>query len=362
MAIATWWAVCRIGIAPGTDMARGDVKDNPDYQNTTRSPFTYPYVVLSILFLLTLGATIAYHQNSAIFLDGPGERWTPVIFLIGLCVSLLLFGMTHRDAAARAALVRKTRDLTEAQKENEKLLDSEQRSRIAAEQANLAKDEFLAVVSHELKTPLHAIAGWNRILRMKGLSDETRETALDKIDKNLRIQASLVEELLSFSDVMSSGRPTAKKSVLMREIFQSAVSTVNVNAFQKGVTLASDDELDGERVLGDARRLKIAIVNILTNAVKFTPPGGRVEARAFSSDGCVKCVISDNGFGIAPEFLPHVFEQYKQSQRVSTRQFGGLGLGLTIAHRIVELHDGTIDATSSGVGGGSTFTISLPIR
>lgn len=343
-------------------MAQADDKDNRNDQHRTRSTSRYPYIVLSILFLLTIGATLAYHQNSAIFIDGSGERWTPVVFLIGLCVSLLLFGMTHRDAAARAALELKTRDLIEAQAENQKLLDSEQRLRIAAEQANLAKDEFLAVVSHELKTPLHAIAGWNRILRTKGLSDETRETALDKIDKNLRIQSSLVEELLSFSDVMSSGRPTAKKSVRMREIFESAVSTVNVNAFQKGVTLLSEDELDGERVVGDGQRLKIAIINILTNAVKFTPPGGRVEARAFRSNGYVKCVISDNGFGIPPEFLPHVFEQYKQSQRVSTRQFGGLGLGLTIAHRIIELHDGTIAAESSGVGDGSTFTISLPLR
>ncbi len=343
-------------------MAHSDGKDTKDGESLKSPGFRYPYVVLSILFLITIGATVAYHQSSELLVDGSRERWTPVVFLIGLCVSLLLFGMTHRDAAARVALERKTRDLIAAQKENQELLDSEQRSRIAAEQANKAKDEFLAVVSHELKTPLHAIAGWNRILRTQGLSDETRETALDKIDKNLRIQAAIVEELLSFSDIMSSDTAALKKSVSMRDIFESAVSTVNVTAFQKGVTLSSEDDLDGERVLGDSQRLRIAIVNVLTNAVKFTPPGGHVEARAFSSNGHVKCVVSDNGLGIPPEFLPHVFEQYKQSQRVSTRQFGGLGLGLTIARRIVELHDGTIDAESSGVGGGSTFTITLPIR
>jgi len=324
--------------------------------------FSYPYVVLSILFLLTIGATLAYYQNSFVVADGSGERWTPVVFLIGLCVSLLLFGMTHRDALARLALERRSRDLTAAQKENQALLDSEQRSRIVAEQASLAKDEFLAIVSHELKTPLHAIAGWNRILRTKGLSDETRETAIDKIDKNLRIQASIVEELLSFSDIMSSGGPELKRSVRMREVFESAVATVSVSAFQKGVTLSSEDELDAELVSGDSQRLKIAVVNVLTNAVKFTPPGGRVEAKAFRSDGHIKCVVADNGLGIPPEFLPHVFDQYKQSQRVSTRQFGGLGLGLTIAHRIIKLHQGTIDAESSGLGAGSTFTISLPVR
>jgi len=323
--------------------------------------FNYSYVVLSILVLITIGATLVYHQNSFIFAAESGSRWTPVVFLIGVCVSLLLFGMTHRDAAARFALHQKTRDLIAAQKENEALLEAEQNSRIAAEQANLAKDEFLAVVSHELRTPLTAIAGWNRILKTTGLSEETRATAVEKIDKNLCLQAAIVEELLNFSDIMSSGFTVMNKSISIRKVFEAAVATANVAAFQKGVTLVNDDQLDCEQVLGDDERLRIALVNVLSNAVKFTPSGGSVKATAYCADGCVKCVISDDGPGISPEFLPHVFEQYKQSEHASTRRYGGLGLGLTIASQILKLHDGTIEAESAG-SGGAKFTISIPLR
>jgi signal transduction histidine kinase len=335
------------------------------HENETPLPasvFNYSYLVLAILLLLSIGASVVFYQNSVMFQDESGTRWTPVVFLIGLCVSLLIFGMTHRDASARYALQRKTLDLISAQKENELLLEAEQASRIAAERANEAKNEFLALVSHELKTPLNAIAGWNRILKTKGLSDETRETAVEKIDKNLRLQAAIVEELLNFSDVMSSGFTTVGKNVNIREVFESAVSTVSVSAFQKGVSLVNEDLLEGEQVLGDPERLKLAMVNILSNAVKFTPAGGTVTAEAYRAEECVKCVIRDDGLGITPEFLPHVFEQYRQSDRPATRRYGGLGLGLTIADHIIKVHSGTIEAESQGVGGGATFTISLPVR
>jgi signal transduction histidine kinase len=326
------------------------------------SVFNYSYAVFSILLLLTIGVTLAYYQNAEMFADGSEARWTPVVFVIGLCVSLVIFGMTHRDSAARYALQQKTQDLIAAQNENQKLLAAEQQSRISAEQANRAKSEFLALVSHELKTPLNAIAGWNRILKTKGISEETRQTAVEKIDKNLRLQAAIVEELLNFSDIMSSGLTVITRSVSVRDIFESAVSTVRAEASEKGLTLVTDDTLDGEQVAGDQERLKIAIVNVLSNAVKFTPPGGNVKAEAYNFDGYVKCVISDDGLGIPPDFLPHVFDQYRQSDHATTRRYGGLGLGLTIANHIIKLHCGTIEAESSGVGGGAKFTISLPIR
>ena len=331
-----------------------------NFKSRAAAVFNYSYVVLGILVLLTIGSTLAYYQNSAAFSDDSGTRWTPVVFLIGLCVSLVIFGMTHREAAARLRLHQRTLDLIEAQRQNGALLRAEQQSRIAAEQANKSKDEFLAVVSHELKTPLNAIAGWTRILKMPDISEEARATALDKIDKNLKIQTTIVEELLAFSDVMSSGADITKKNVRMREVFEGAVAAVSVPAFQKGITLAHEDLLDGEIVVGDPVRLKIALVNVLDNAIKFTPLNGHVEAQAFESAGSVNCVITDHGVGIAPEFLPHVFDRYKQSEHVATRHFGGLGLGLTIAQQIVKLHGGTIEAESEGLGTGATFKISLP--
>lgn len=341
---------------------RSDMEHSESKHVRSSSPdvFNYSYVVLAILFLLTIGSTLAYYQNAEMFGADTQARWTPVVFLIGFCISLVIFGMTQREAAARLRLHQKTLDLIAAQKQNEELLRSEQKLRIAAEQANRSKDEFLAVVSHELKTPLNAIAGWNRILKMPGVSDEMRQTAVEKIDKNLRIQTTIVEELLNFSDVMSTDLATTSRSVRIRDVFEDAVATVSVAAFQKGVTLTSDDSLDGERVTGDHARLKTALVNVLSNAVKFTPSGGHVEAHAFASESHVTFIVSDDGLGIAPEFLPHVFERYKQCEGVSTRHYGGLGLGLTIADHIVKLHRGSIEAESSGIGCGSKFTIKLP--
>ena len=322
--------------------------------------FNYSYVVLGILFILTIGATVAYYKNASGFAGETPEEWAPVIFLIGLCISLVIFGITHREATARANLLRKTVDLVDAQKQNKALLKAEQESRKAAERASHAKDEFLALVSHELRTPLNAIAGWTRILRTPGVSDEARETALEKIDKNLRMQASIVEELLNFSDVMSSG-PTLKLTpICVREVIEEAVESVSVSAFQKGITLDVDLELGELQVKGDRERLKLAIGNVIANAVKFTPSGGRVSVTGCACDGEVTCIVKDNGLGITPEFLPHVFDQYKQSEVASTRHFGGLGLGLTIAKHVMKLHSGSIDAASAGSGGGSTFTIHIP--
>ena len=324
--------------------------------------FNYSYAVLTILLLLTAGATIAYYKNGLVFADETGTGLTPVVFLIGLCVSLLLFGVTHREATARARLMRKTIDLLAAQKENRELLEAEQNSRIAAEKASRAKDEFLAVVSHELRTPLNAIAGWSRILRTHGISDEARETALDKIDKNLRIQTGIIEELLNFSDVMSTGPATSLRRIRIGDVIEEAVAAVSVSAFQKGVTLAAESDLDGTRVEGDRERLKMAIVNVIANAVKFTPEGGSVNVTSSASDGEVRCVVADNGLGIPDEFLPHIFEQYRQSEHGTTRHFGGLGLGLTIAMHILEQHNGSIMAESQGPGSGSKFTIFLPAK
>ena len=321
--------------------------------------FNYSFVVLAILMLLTVGATIAFYESSTQLDSEAADRWTPAVFLIGLCISLLIFGVTYREIAARAVLQQKTLDLIEAQKQNEQLLAAEQASRIAAEQANLAKDEFLAIVSHELRTPLNAIAGWNRILRTRGISEETKKTAVEKIDKNLRLQTAIVDELLNFSDIMSSGTIKAA-TIPVRGLFEEAVASASTAALKKGVTLVDKDMLDEECVLGDRHKLKLALTNILMNAVKFTPPGGLIDVSAFRDDGTVKLVVVDTGIGMEPEVITHIFDEYRQSEHATTRQYGGLGLGLTLAEHIVKLHSGTINAYSSGIGKGSTFTITLP--
>jgi signal transduction histidine kinase len=322
--------------------------------------FNYSYVVLAILLIITIGGTVAYYRNAPSVAGDAATQWAPVIFLIGLCISLLIFGMTHREATTRANLLRKTFDLIDAQRENKKLLRAEQESRKIAERANHAKDEFLALVSHELRTPLNAIAGWTRVLRTPSISREARATALEKIDKNLRMQASIVDELLNFSDVMSSGPSLVLRPLCVREVIKEAVDSASVAAFQKGITLDVDLELGDTRIMGDRARLTLAVRSVIANAVKFTPAGGHINVTGCSCDGEVRCIVKDNGLGISAEFLPHVFEQYKQSEVPATRHFGGLGLGLTIAHHVLKLHNGSIEAASAGAGGGSTFTIHVP--
>ena len=322
--------------------------------------FDYSYVVLAILMLLTAGSTLAFYKVTASLDTEAGRVWTPVVALIGFCVSLLVFGATYREIQARKVLQKKTTDLINAQKQNNKLLAAEQASRAAAEQANLAKDEFLAVVSHELRTPLNAIAGWNRILRTDGISDITKRTAVEKIDTNLRHQTRIVEELLSFSDIMSSGMNVDASLLKAHGVIAEAVAYVSVPAFQKGITVVEKDTLDSECVNGDRQKLKLALTKVLTNAVKYTPEGGNVDVTAFCDEENVMFVVKDTGVGIEPDAMTHIFDQYRQSEDATTRRYGGLGLGLTIAEHIVKLHKGTIRAESGGSGTGSKFTITIP--
>lgn len=344
------------------NMATIEAESSEKAQTSSSAAFNYSYVVLGILMLLTTGATVAFFESSGSIDNDTGRLWTPVVFLIGLCVSLLIFGVTYREISARRVLHQKTLDLIASQKENEKLLAAEQSSRIAAEQANSAKDEFLAVLSHELRTPLNAIAGWNRILKTPGVSEETRRIAVEKIDKNLRLQTGIVEQLLNFSHIMSSNLVVDRAPLVMRSLFEDAVASAADSARQKGVALVETDTLDGECVLGDRHNLKLAITHVLNNAVKFTPTGGNIEVKAYAESGHLKLVIKDSGIGIEPDAMAHIFDEYRQSERASTRRYGGLGLGLTIAEHIVKLHHGTIDVFSAGIGHGSTFTITIPTQ
>lgn len=288
--------------------------------------------------------------------------WTPLIFLSGVCISFLLFGMTYWEASARVKLQRTAAELFELQKQKEKLYEDEQKSRVVAEQANVAKDEFIAIISHELKTPLNAIAGWTRILKTHDISDATKETALVKIDKNLRAQASLVEQLLTYSDLVSERIDLQDKYVNFGEVVEEAISEVAPLAEEKDIELLTNNRLNGDRIAGDKERLKLVLSCVLTNAIKFTQCGGKVEAELSRAGEAIKLSITDNGRGIPTEFMPYIFDQYKQADTPNIRDYGGLGLGLTISKHIVKLHGGTIEAQSEGKDKGSRFTLTFPLK
>ena len=286
--------------------------------------------------------------------------WSPLIFIIGTLFSFALFGMTYWETSARITLQSTAADLFEAEQQKQGLLEKEQAARLSAEQANKTKDEFIAVVSHELRTPLNAIAGWTRILKTEDLSENTKKLALEKIEKNLRSQTKLVEDLLEYSQIVSGTLKLEDREVNFSNVFEHTFSEIEPVAQEKSIELVKDNQLNGHLILGDEDKIKIVIHNLLTNAVKFTHSGGKVETSLTENDGAIKMIIKDNGRGISPEFLPHIFDCFTQADASSTRNSGGFGLGLTISHHIVKLHNGEIKASSEGTGKGTTFTVKVP--
>lgn len=287
--------------------------------------------------------------------------WTPLIFFCGICFSFLLFGMTYWEAISREKLQNYASDLYDLQKEREILFENESKARKIAEEANSAKDEFIAIVSHELKTPLNTIAGWTRIIKSDDISKQTRELALSKIDKNLRLQAKLVEQLLTYSEIISKNTDFREDRVdfpkLVEEIFEE-----NKTIAEEGeIVLSKENDAEKVFVSGDAEKLKTVINNLFSNALKFTPKGGKVRVKTSNQNGLVCFEIKDNGRGIDSEFLPYIFESYKQADTPNTREYGGLGLGLAISKHILKLHNGTIEVKSRGRGEGSEFIVKLPI-
>jgi len=244
--------------------------------------------------------------------------------------------------------------------ERAQLLEREQAARREAEDANRGKDEFLAVLSHELRTPLTAMMGWIELLRSGMLDEPTTVEALKTIDRNTKAQVQLVEDILDVSRAVSGKLALELRPLALSPIIEAALSTAQPAAAAKNIELHYESDDAMIQVAGDERRLQQILWNLLANATKFTPNGGRVEVRARQHSDFVEIQVSDTGQGIKAEFLSHVFERFRQADSSSTRAHGGLGLGLAVARHLAELHGGTIEASSPGVGEGSTFTVRLP--
>jgi signal transduction histidine kinase len=230
---------------------------------------------------------------------------------------------------------------------------------VAAEAADRAKDEFLAVLSHELRTPLTSVLGWARMLRSSDLGEADRRHALDVIERSVRLQATLINDLLDISRFMRGGVRLDLQSVELAATIEAAVDTVRRDAEAKGVKLACTLGASPVALIGDPSRLQQVVGNLLTNAVKFTPAGGRVTVQVERDDRRARIIMSDTGKGISPDFLPHVFDTFRQGEAAHAE--GGLGLGLAIVRRLVELHGGTVQAQSDGKDKGSVFTVTLPL-
>jgi signal transduction histidine kinase/ActR/RegA family two-component response regulator len=236
-----------------------------------------------------------------------------------------------------------------------------ERARAEAEEANRVKDQFLATLSHELRTPVNAIAGWTQILRSGQLDPEKTARALDVIERNARVQAQLIDDLLDISRVISGKLRLETLPVWPAEIVEAAVAAVLPAAGSKDIRVERALDSGAGPVLADPDRLQQVVGNLLGNAVKFTPRGGRVEVRLEERGGEVRLQVSDSGQGIESDLLPQVFDSFWQADASTTRHQGGLGLGLAIVRQLVELHGGHVEAASDGKGRGATFTVTLPL-
>jgi PAS domain S-box-containing protein len=244
--------------------------------------------------------------------------------------------------------------------QNERLLSSERAARTEAERTGRMKDEFLATLSHELRTPLSAILGWSQLLQRADLNSEEAQEGLATIERNARAQAQLIEDLLDMSRIISGKIRLDIQTIELPAVITAAVATVKHSADAKRIEVQTCFEPHVSLIAGDPNRIQQVVWNLLSNSIKFTPPDGKVTVNLGRAGSNIEISVRDTGAGIAPEFLPHVFERFRQADATTTRRHGGLGLGLAIVKHLVELHGGSVSVWSAGVGQGCTFLIRLP--
>jgi len=243
--------------------------------------------------------------------------------------------------------------------ERSQLLQQEQLARHEAEKANRVKDEFLANLSHELRNPLTPILAWSQMLRSGKLKGPETNRALEVIERSARAQAQLIEDLLDISRITNGKLKLSTRSIDLQVVVQGALDGVQLSALAKHIEIVS--HLSSATVLGDIDRLQQVLWNILSNAIKFTPAGGRVEIVVSAIENHAEVRVSDTGKGIAPELLPYIFDRFRQGDSSPTKRDQGLGLGLSIVYHLVELHGGTVQAESPGEEQGTTITVRLPL-
>jgi PAS domain S-box-containing protein len=268
------------------------------------------------------------------------------------------------DAGKPESMMGVAADITaekNADRERTTLLGREQAARAEALAATQAKDEFLAVLSHELRAPLQSMLGWTEMMRAPGADDRVLTRGLETIARNIKLQTRLIEDLLDVSRIVSGKLRLTQQRVALTPIVTSTIASAKARAETRSIKMVATLERLPIEVLGDPARLEQIVVNLLSNAVKFTPAGGTVRVRLDRLGTAARITVEDTGAGIAPELLPHVFERFRQGESTAKRSQGGLGLGLAIVKHLVECHGGAVTAESAGEGRGARFTVTLPL-
>jgi signal transduction histidine kinase len=358
-------------------------RDNPVYAASVRDPSTSgilegpvdrdgPILLSAFHETVTPPLTVAVSLDRGEVLtdwrrEAVGSSALFTVLALTLAATLVVL---HRQTEAKAdvelALARaqqlEAERLTAVNEQLASALDREHHARRDAESASALKDQFVMTVSHELRTPLTAISGWVRMLVKDVLDDRVKEKALRTIERATHSQARLIDDLLDVSRAMTGALRLDIRAVDLDDVVRHAVDTVRPAAEAKTIGLDTIIERGAHQVAGDPGRLQQIVWNLLSNAVKFTPSDGRVVVTVARVEGALEIRVADTGIGISPEFLPHVFERFRQEEPGRTRRFGGLGIGLAIARNLVELHGGSITAHSDGEGRGATFVVRLPAQ
>jgi PAS domain S-box-containing protein len=315
-------------------------------------PFDHPDEEPQILARIRRGERIAHYETRRVRKDGR-------VIDVSLTVSPIRDGTGRIIGASKIA-----RDITEqkraAARERDALYQAQQ-ARKQAEEASRTKDEFLATISHELRTPMTAIVGWSRLLLSGQLRPDLQQRALETIDRNARSQAQLIEDLLDVSRIVTGKLRVDLKPVDLGGVVLAAVEAIRPSAEAKRIRMQTLFETGLAPILGDAERLQQVVWNLLSNAVRFTNPMGTVQVELGRVDSRVELRVRDDGVGIKQEFLPHIFDRFTQADSSITRSQGGLGMGLAIVKSLVELHGGAVSAYSAGENQGALFTIKLPV-
>ncbi|MEH1835571.1 MAG: PAS domain S-box protein [Nostoc sp.] len=302
----------------------------------------------ALLEVQTTGVSRIYEKEFV----HPNKKRVPIVLGMALLNDSQEYGV---------AFVLDITDRKLAEKECDRLLDCERTARQQAEIASKIKDEFLAVLSHELRTPLNAILGWSKMLRTRKFDEKTTNHALETIERNAKLQTQLIEDLLDVSRILQGKLNLNICPVSLVMVVEAALETVKLAAQAKSIQIQTIFDANLGQVMGDPNRLQQVVWNLLSNAVKFTPTGGRVEIRLMEVGNQAQIQVSDTGKGISPDFLPYVFDYFRQADSTTTRTFGGLGLGLAIVRNVVEMHGGNVQAESLGEGLGASFTVELPL-
>jgi PAS domain S-box-containing protein len=325
---------------------------------TTLTPPEHPDEIPAILRRLRAGERIEHYETERVRKDGAR-----------LHVSVTISPVRNRagDIVGASAIARDISERRRLEADRMKLLEEERRlhattaqARLEAEEASRAKDEFLAMVSHEFRTPLNGITGWLHVLRSKRAEPAHVERALDSIERNAKLLARIVDDLLDISRIVAGRTSLELAPVEVSPLVERVLDALKPIATEKGVSVESSLDMSAAPVLADPGRLQQIFTNIAANAIKFTPAGGRVDVHVQNHAQDVIVAFKDTGQGISPEFLPHVFEAFRQADPITSRVHGGLGLGLAIVHHLITLHRGTVTVQSDGIGRGCCVTVRLP--